>query len=99
MIGGFLLAGFRHVVGTLAKVRDETCVEIAALTYAWIIDHGMSDESVSEGLHHACRALREREMAGGGYANTTDRRDGRDILFLDEVFASYSWVPFMHFGL
>ncbi|KAH7013025.1 CHAT domain-containing protein [Ilyonectria destructans] len=52
------LAGFQHVIGTLWEVNDKACVDIAAKTYEWIQREGMSDESVSEGLHHALRSLR-----------------------------------------
>ncbi|KAI8711117.1 CHAT domain-containing protein [Fusarium sp. LHS14.1] len=60
LISACQLAGFRHVVGTLCKVNDETCVDIARITYEVIRDKGMSDDSVSEGLHHAIRELRDR---------------------------------------
>ncbi|RSL96820.1 hypothetical protein CDV31_013286 [Fusarium ambrosium] len=60
LISACQLAGFRHVVGTLCKVNDETCVEIARITYEVIRDRGMSEDSVSEGLHHATRELRDR---------------------------------------
>ena len=60
LISGYQLAGFQHVIGTLWDVNDESCVEIATTTYKWILDHGMSDESVSEGLHHASRCLRRK---------------------------------------
>lgn len=58
MIGACQLAGFRHVVGTLWEVNDKSCVDVAVMTYEWMQKRDMSDESVSEGLHHACRKLR-----------------------------------------
>lgn len=63
LIAAFRLAGFQHVVGTLWDVDDQVCVNMATTTYKWIQSHGMSDESVREGLHHACRALREDWVA------------------------------------
>ena len=51
LIGAFQLAGFRHVIGTIWKVNDESCVDIARMTYEWMQTHGLSDSSVSEGLH------------------------------------------------
>ena len=60
LISAFQLAGFRHVVGTLWEVNDESCVDIARMTYEWIQKQGLSDSSVSEGLHHACRKLRKQ---------------------------------------
>ena len=59
LTAAFQLAGFRHVIGTLWQVYDETCVKMAEYFYNWIKEHGMNDLSVSEGLHHACRTLRQ----------------------------------------
>ena len=56
----YQLAGFRHVIGTLWNVNDMSCVKMATTTYKWMLDHEMSDESVSEGLHHASRCLRHQ---------------------------------------
>lgn len=60
LISAYQLAGFRHVIGTLWEVNDMSCVEMATTTYNWMLDHEMSNESVSEGLHHASRCLRRR---------------------------------------
>lgn len=60
LIGACQLAGFQHVVGTLWDVNDESCVEAATTTYEWIQKQHMSGESVSEGLHRACRKLRNK---------------------------------------
>ena len=60
LISGYQLAGFQHVIGTLWDVNDKACVEMATTTYKWMQDHGMSDESVREGLHHASRCLRSK---------------------------------------
>ncbi|KAL6918806.1 hypothetical protein FSST1_002832 [Fusarium sambucinum] len=60
LISGFRLAGFRHVIGTLWEVSDETCVDITKATYEGIRDGGMSDDSVCRGLHMASRALRKK---------------------------------------
>ncbi|CAH0033335.1 unnamed protein product [Clonostachys rhizophaga] len=60
LISGFRLAGFRHVIGTLWEVSDETCVDMAKDTYEGIRDGGMSDDSVCRGLHMASRALRKK---------------------------------------
>ena len=68
LIGACQLAGFRHVIGTLWQVNDESCVDVARLTYEWIQKQGLSDNSVSEGLHHACRKLR------GQWVKENDKR-------------------------
>ena len=68
-------AGFRHVIGTLWKVNDRSCVNVARMTYEWMQKQGISDRSVSEGLHHACRKLRsqwvqENEMRAASRGGT-----------------------------
>ncbi|KAF7174386.1 hypothetical protein CNMCM6106_008626 [Aspergillus hiratsukae] len=60
LISACQLAGFRHVIGTLWEVNDETCVDMARVTYEGMRDGGMTDESVCRGLHNATRALRDR---------------------------------------
>ncbi|KAM5520399.1 30S ribosomal protein S17P-like protein [Fusarium oxysporum f. sp. phaseoli] len=60
LISGCQLAGFRHVIGTLCRVNDKTCVDVAVLTYEVICRKRLTDASVSEGLHHAVRELRDR---------------------------------------
>ncbi|KAJ3577748.1 hypothetical protein NPX13_g2817 [Xylaria arbuscula] len=58
LVSACQLAGFQHVIGTLWEVNDKSCVDVATLTYKWMQKQHMSDKSVSEGLHHACRRLR-----------------------------------------
>ena len=60
LISACQLAGFRHIVGTLWGVNDEFSVNMAKLTYEWMIKEKMTDESVSRGLHNATRELRNR---------------------------------------
>jgi CHAT domain-containing protein len=54
------LAGFRHVIGTLWEVNDESCVDMAKLTYRRIMEDGMTDDAVCRGLHNASKSLRDR---------------------------------------
>jgi CHAT domain-containing protein len=54
------LAGFRHVIGTLWEVNDQSCVEAAMVTYDWMERGNMSDDSVAEGVHQAIRSLRNQ---------------------------------------
>jgi CHAT domain-containing protein len=49
------LAGFRYVIGSLWEVPDKHCVDVAKDVYNAMIKAGMSDESVSQGLHNAIR--------------------------------------------
>jgi CHAT domain-containing protein len=58
LINACQLAGFRHVIGTLWKVNDQSCVEAAATTYEWMKRGNLSDDSVADGLHRASRHLR-----------------------------------------
>lgn len=74
LISAYQLAGFRHVIGTLWEVNDKSCVEMATMTYEWMLDHEMNNESVSEGLHHASRRLR-RQWIEEDFARETSRRD------------------------
>ncbi len=63
LISACQLAGFRHVIGTLWKVNDRSCVEVAATIYEWMKRGNLSDDSVAEGLNRASRQLRTRWMA------------------------------------
>ncbi|KAL4950438.1 CHAT domain-containing protein [Aspergillus filifer] len=60
LISAFQLAGFRHVIGTLWSVNDETCVDMARITYEVMADGQMNDEVVSRGLHQAAKEMRDR---------------------------------------
>jgi hypothetical protein len=106
LISACQLAGFRHVVGTLWKVRDDHCVDFARVTYECIKDGGMTDESVCRGLHKATRILRDawlHEISGKKepVAELVDGdRQARDVLPCDEPrLASAYWVPYVHFGV
>jgi hypothetical protein len=46
------------VIGTLWKVRDSVCLDLALQLYEWISANGLSAESVAEGFHNICRSLR-----------------------------------------
>ncbi|KAI1359524.1 CHAT domain-containing protein [Xylaria arbuscula] len=63
LISAFQLAGFRHVIGTLWEVHDRSCVDVTTMVYEWMRGQNMSDESVSESLHHASRKLRSQWIA------------------------------------
>ena len=63
LISACQLAGFRHVVGTLWEVNDEVCVDMARIMYERMKDEGITDKSVSSGLHQATRELRDRWLS------------------------------------
>ena len=105
------LAGFRNVIGTLWQVNDKSSVYVARLVYEWIKKHPKS-ESVSQGLHHACRELRNRWVrennTRGALRRTTlvqehppsiptEARDPRDATSVDDL--PLYWVPYAHFGI
>lgn len=60
LISACQLVGFRHVIGTLWEVNDESCMDIARITYDAIQRSEMDDDSVCWGLHTATRELRDR---------------------------------------
>ena len=60
LISACQLAGFRHVIGTLWDVNDETSIDMAKIVYEVIKQGQWSDASVSQGLHQASRELRDR---------------------------------------
>ncbi|RAR05715.1 tpr domain containing protein [Stemphylium lycopersici] len=59
LISACQIAGFRHVIGSLWEVNDQSCVDIAKITYNEMMHGGLTDESVCLGLHKATRALRD----------------------------------------
>ncbi|KAH7159520.1 CHAT domain-containing protein [Dactylonectria estremocensis] len=74
LIGGYQLAGFRHVIGTLWEVDDKLCVDMARITYEAIGEGRMTDKSVCWGLHKATRELRSRWMENTGTVRRRSRR-------------------------
>ncbi|KAF9762253.1 hypothetical protein IL306_003488 [Fusarium sp. DS 682] len=105
LISAFQLAGFRHVIGTLWKVKDKHCVDVARITYEAIRDGGMTDESVCQGLHKATRILRDLWLEGMEEKKEERLRAGekgmRDVIPCedDEQLAPAYWVPYVHFGV
>ncbi|KAH8736103.1 CHAT domain-containing protein [Ilyonectria robusta] len=106
LISGCQLAGFRHVIGTLWEVNDESCVEMAKLTYEGIRNGGLTDESVCQGLHAACRELRDQWLAIQTDTSSSEPHSGkvrmpRDVVLCDglEGATTLHWVPYVHFGV
>ena len=77
LIGACQLAGFRHVIGTLWEVNDESCVDVARITYSETWKAGMTDASVCRGLHIAIRKLRQYWLEG--YFNTSQVSSSRKV--------------------
>jgi CHAT domain-containing protein len=80
LISACQLAGFRHVIGTLWEVNDEFCVDMARNTYQAMRDGGMTDESVSSGLHKATRELRDQCVKLSSIA----RNGGKQVDLVDK---------------
>ncbi|KJZ69755.1 hypothetical protein HIM_10866 [Hirsutella minnesotensis 3608] len=66
LVNAFQLAGFQHVVGTLWKVLDNYCVDVARMLYETLRDEGLIDVAVCRGLHRAVRALRDEGIKKEG---------------------------------
>ena len=106
LISACQLAGFRHIIGTLWKVQDEHCVDVARITYETIKEGGMTDDSVCRGLHRATRAMRDiwldsmEEDGNPALRALRGEREVRDIISCedDEPAPAY-WVPYVHYGV
>ncbi|KZL67172.1 30S ribosomal protein S17P-like protein [Colletotrichum tofieldiae] len=77
LISACNLAGFRHVIGTLWEVNDESCVVMSRITYEEIRDGALSDASVCHGLHKATRELRNRWLGGSENTDLGSKRVGK----------------------
>ncbi|KAH8661835.1 CHAT domain-containing protein [Ilyonectria robusta] len=102
LANGCQLAGFRHVVGTLWNVDDGLCVDMARMTYEFLRDEGMGDESISRGLHRATRTLRDQwvkgEDAGGAKSWSPGTERDAELTEGPEPRRPF-WVPYVHFGV
>jgi hypothetical protein len=78
----FQLIGFRHVIGTLWSVDDETAVDIATAFYHRLFAHGEEEHVVSSALHYALLSWR----------NSLSRHE------MSEEQQIRLWAPFIHFG-
>ncbi|KAM0148086.1 hypothetical protein ACHAPG_010202 [Botrytis cinerea] len=74
LISAYQLAGFRHVIGTLWEVNDESCVDMTKITYGVIQDRGITDESICRGLHEAVRKLRTCWLDGSSEKRRVRKR-------------------------
>ncbi|CAH0056170.1 unnamed protein product [Clonostachys solani] len=111
LMGACQLAGFRHAVGTLWEVQDQTSADAAVELYKWMLRGGMTDDSVSEGLHHAIRSIRSRwiesmqsraadlkECSDPALERQCPSRAGRDMVPEPDMQEAF-WIPFIHFGV
>ena len=89
------LAGFRHVIGTLWKIYDRFCVDVARTVYETIREEGMTDLAVSRGLHKAVRRLRDEALESAGIRRNGDLVEEED----ERRPLSTHWAPYIHFGV
>ncbi|KAH7166838.1 CHAT domain-containing protein [Fusarium sp. MPI-SDFR-AT-0072] len=109
LISAFQLVGFRHVIGTLWRVRDKHCVDVARVTYEAIREGRMTDDSVCRGLHKATRILRDRWLESCDKKRERllqgDERGMRDVIPCDDDeeikrgLVPAFWVSYVHFGV
>ncbi|KAF4921420.1 hypothetical protein CGCF245_v015592 [Colletotrichum fructicola] len=97
LTSAFQLAGFHHVIGTLWEVDDALCVDIARMMYEFMSEKGFSDESVSCGLHHAMRRLRDQWVSKVESSGLKENRDA--VLITETVQGTPTWVPYIHYGV
>lgn len=101
LINAFQVAGFRNVIGTLWEVRDEDCVDIARMTYECMGEKQLTDASVSQGLHHATREMRNRWLRDlpipKGRLQRDAKLDTSDVGIIQQT-ANLPWVSYVHYG-
>lgn len=86
------------------------CFKVAKMTYQWLQSADFSDDSVSEGLHHAIRNLGDKCMDEDAEVRAasvnaeaiverkeSQDRDARDVAECEDV-PTY-WAPFVKFGV
>jgi CHAT domain-containing protein len=100
LASAFELAGFRHVIGTLWSVDDRLSVDMARMTYEFLRQGGVKDESVSGGLHHATRLLRDQwiDNEDAGHRKSGLSSSARDASVLVPEQKRLHWVPYVHYG-
>jgi tetratricopeptide (TPR) repeat protein len=96
LANSFQLAGFRHVIGTLWEVEDELCLDMARITYEWVLRDKMGDDSVCLGLHEAMKWSRDQWRTGK--VETVDSRDCQPETSHEIHSGILNWVPYVHFG-
>lgn len=103
LIIAFQLAGFRHVIGTLWEVNDESCVDMSRITYEAMRQGGLTDDSVCQGLHRAARELRDSWVhslatarsggKSGRKSGLEETADGIEALGIDDQDKSKARLP------
>ncbi|KAF8847726.1 TPR-like protein [Acephala macrosclerotiorum] len=84
LISAFQLAGFRHVIGALWQVYDDSCVKVAEPVYKSIAESGITDRSVCAALHSAVMSLRdvwvaERSSATGDCTSPSTAKSAESV--------------------
>lgn len=105
LITAFKTAGFRHAVGSLWEINDDTSAKMATGLYEELSERIMSDAAVANALHNTTRKLRDewaRSVTKSTYSQTTHitghEELPRDVELDEDNFGGLSWVPYVHFG-
>lgn len=105
LIAAFKTAGFRHAVGSLWEINDDTSAKMAKGLYEELSEGIMSDAAVARALHNTTRKLRDewaRSMTKSTYSrmtHTTGHKElPRDVELDEDNFGGLSWVTYVHFG-
>ncbi|KAI1009717.1 hypothetical protein LB504_002980 [Fusarium proliferatum] len=99
LTNAFQLAGFRHVVGTLWVVSDQRCVDVAKEFYQVIQKEGLTDASISRGLHFAIRNVRDKHILQTGNSRKIEWAGGTASEKPQAHYSTYTWVPYIHSGI
>ncbi|KAF4420580.1 TPR domain-containing [Fusarium acutatum] len=99
LTSAFQLAGFRHVVGTLWVVSDQRCVDVAKEFYQVIQNEGLTDTSISRGLHFAIRNVRDKQISPMGKSRKIEWAGCAATEKPQAHYTSYTWVPYIHSGI
>jgi tetratricopeptide (TPR) repeat protein len=88
LVSAFQLSGFRHVVGTMWQVEDETCGKVADTLYPELFASEDEDGGVARGLHKSVLALRDewlkttlqKDVSITNPGVTTNSKDSVDLV-------------------
>ncbi|KAF5964356.1 TPR domain-containing protein [Fusarium bulbicola] len=99
LTSAFQLAGFGHVAGTLWVVSDQRCVDVAKEFYKVVEKEGLTDTSISRGLHFAIRNVRNKHILQIGNSRKIEWAGGTTTEKPQANYSSYTWVPYIHSGI
>ncbi|KAK8016718.1 hypothetical protein PG993_014907 [Apiospora rasikravindrae] len=104
LINACQLAGFRHVIGTLWEVDDQSCIDLATVVYQTMGEDELSDYSVCQGLHRGVIKQRDLWRSGRPDSGRFCTRTGKGEESSSDYDSDYDsddlfWVPYVHYGV